>query len=132
MALADVNPAAVAAMRETVRRNGLDDRVSVYLSDGLGAMPEEERWDLVSRRQAVGPATREALVATESPGTRRHRPSHVLIVALADRFGMPPECGEPAPASRRSAVRVSGPNSTTPSSPSPAASPVSFRHGRSP
>lgn len=47
LAVADVNPEAVAALRETVRRNGLADRVSVYLSDGLASIPDEERWDLV-------------------------------------------------------------------------------------
>jgi 16S rRNA G966 N2-methylase RsmD len=47
LALADVNPNAVAALRETVRRNGLADRVSVYQSDGLTDIPRDEQWDLV-------------------------------------------------------------------------------------
>jgi SAM-dependent methyltransferase len=46
LALIDVNPAAVAAARETVRRNGLEDRVTVYLSDGLDGLPADERCDL--------------------------------------------------------------------------------------
>ena len=45
--LADVNPQAVAALRETVRLNGLEDRVTVYESDGLDDIPAQERWDLV-------------------------------------------------------------------------------------
>lgn len=45
LALIDVNPAAVAAARETVRRNGLEDRVTVYLSDGLDGLPADERCD---------------------------------------------------------------------------------------
>lgn len=47
LCLADVNPAAVTACRETVRRNGLADRVAVYESDCLDAIPPVEAWDLV-------------------------------------------------------------------------------------
>ena len=47
LCLADVNPAAVEACEETVRRNGLEDVVDVYLSDGLDDIPAHERWDLV-------------------------------------------------------------------------------------
>lgn len=47
LCLSDINPVAVAAARETVRRNGLGDRVSVYLSDALEGIPPDERWDLV-------------------------------------------------------------------------------------
>lgn len=45
----DVNPLSVAAARETVRRNDLGDRVSVYHSDGLDDVPASEKgsWDLV-------------------------------------------------------------------------------------
>ncbi len=47
LVLTDINPAAVAAAQETVRRNRLEGRVSVYLSDGLDGVPADERWDLV-------------------------------------------------------------------------------------
>jgi methylase of polypeptide subunit release factors len=47
LTLADINPHAVAMCRETVRRNKLEDRVSVYLSDGLKDIPATEQWDLV-------------------------------------------------------------------------------------
>ena len=47
LCLADVNPAAVAACEETIRRNGLEGRVDVYVSDDLDALPATERWDLV-------------------------------------------------------------------------------------
>ncbi len=47
LCLADVNPAAVRLARETVRRNGLEDRVAVYEADCLEGIPESERWDLV-------------------------------------------------------------------------------------
>ncbi|GEM_PF-1671291 len=47
LTLADINPEAVALCRKTVAHNGLEDRVSVYESDVLKAVPPEERWDLV-------------------------------------------------------------------------------------
>ena len=47
LCLADVNEAAMDACCDTVRRNGLEDRVDVYLSDGLQDIPKKEVWDLV-------------------------------------------------------------------------------------
>ena len=47
LTLADVNPAAVAAVQTTIRENHLEDRVSVYQSDCLNDIPASERWDLV-------------------------------------------------------------------------------------
>lgn len=47
LVLADVNPAAVESARATVRENGLEDRVTVYLSDNLNGLPPDERFDLV-------------------------------------------------------------------------------------
>src|SRR5260221_6403832 len=47
LCLADVNPVAVEACEETIRRNDLADRVRVYLSDGLDQVPPTECWDLV-------------------------------------------------------------------------------------
>jgi methylase of polypeptide subunit release factors len=47
LCLADINPHAVRACRRTVRRNRLEDRVRVYHSDNLSAIPASERWDLV-------------------------------------------------------------------------------------
>lgn len=47
LCLADVNPAAVEAARQTIAANGLEDRVTVYQSDGLADIPATERWDLV-------------------------------------------------------------------------------------
>jgi 16S rRNA G966 N2-methylase RsmD len=47
LCLADVNPEAVEACRRTVRENGLSDRVAVYRSDNLAAIPASEKWDLV-------------------------------------------------------------------------------------
>jgi len=47
LCLADVEPDAVAACHRTVMRNGLEDRVAVYLSDNLTDIPASEQWDLV-------------------------------------------------------------------------------------
>ncbi len=47
LCLADVNEDAVAACRDTVRRNRLEDRVNVYTSDGLRDISTSEAWDLV-------------------------------------------------------------------------------------
>ena len=47
LTLADVNPAAVEAVKETIRNNNLQDRVTVYQSDCLDSIPKNEKWDLV-------------------------------------------------------------------------------------
>lgn len=43
----DINPAAIEVLHETVRMNGLEDRVTIYESDALESIPSHERWDLV-------------------------------------------------------------------------------------
>jgi len=47
LCLSDINPRAIAAIKRTIALNGLEDQVSVYLSDALEAIPKHERWDLV-------------------------------------------------------------------------------------
>jgi predicted RNA methylase len=47
LCLSDINPDAVAAARDTVKRHGLQDVVSIYESDGLAQIPETEKWSLV-------------------------------------------------------------------------------------
>lgn len=47
LCLSDINPKAVAAVKDTIKRNGLEDRVQIYLSDSLRDVPETEQWDLV-------------------------------------------------------------------------------------
>jgi hypothetical protein len=47
LTLADVNPKAVEAVRETIRNNQLEDKVTVYQSNCLDQIPASEQWDLV-------------------------------------------------------------------------------------
>ena len=47
LCLADINPEAVEVCKKTIKSNGLEDRVSVYLSDNLQQIPDSEQWDLV-------------------------------------------------------------------------------------
>lgn len=62
LTLVDVNPVAVAACRETVHRNGLDDRVRVYESDCMDGVPHGAVFDLVVANPPHCPDT------TPSPG----------------------------------------------------------------
>jgi methylase of polypeptide subunit release factors len=47
LTVGDINPKAVEACLETVRQNGLESKVNVFLSDCLQDIPESEQWDLV-------------------------------------------------------------------------------------
>jgi len=47
LCLIDINPEAVKMCKKTIEENKLEDRVSVYLSDGLSNIPPSEKWDLV-------------------------------------------------------------------------------------
>lgn len=47
LTLADINPVAVEVAKHTAKYNGLEDRVSIYLSDVLDQMPESEKFDIV-------------------------------------------------------------------------------------
>lgn len=75
--LSDINPVAVQALRETVRRNGLEERVTVYHSDGLKNIPNDEQCDLVIVNPPCFP---EPLIlpgvnglVTDDPGWAFHR-----------------------------------------------------------
>lgn len=76
LALSDVAPDAVAALRETVRRNGLANRVTVYHSDGLADVPDNEKCDLFVVNP---PMCREPLglpipsLISDDPGWSLHR-----------------------------------------------------------
>lgn len=47
LVLSGVNPKAVDACHYTIKKNHLENQVSVYHSDCLDAIPSNERWDLV-------------------------------------------------------------------------------------
>ena len=47
LALADVEPGSIETARRTAIHNGIEDRVSAYVSDALDQIPPTERWDLV-------------------------------------------------------------------------------------
>jgi len=47
LTLADSNPEAVEAIKETIKKNNLQDRVTVFQADCLDGIPESEQWDLV-------------------------------------------------------------------------------------
>jgi predicted RNA methylase len=47
LCLSDINPDAVSAVNETIRRNNLHERVVVYESNAMDGIPAHEMWDLV-------------------------------------------------------------------------------------
>jgi methylase of polypeptide subunit release factors len=47
LALSDIDAGAIETAQRTARLNGLEDRVSAYVSDALDAIPASESWDLV-------------------------------------------------------------------------------------
>ena len=47
LTLADINPRAIDTIKETIKNNHLQDKVSVYQSDCLDSIPDNEQWDLV-------------------------------------------------------------------------------------
>ncbi|MBI3617871.1 MAG: methyltransferase [Candidatus Omnitrophica bacterium] len=54
LTLADINPKAIDAIKETIKNNHLQDRVAVYQSDCLDSIPDNERWDLVVGNPPMG------------------------------------------------------------------------------
>ncbi len=47
LCLIDINPLAIQACEETVKRNNLEKKVKLYKSDIFKNIPEKEKWDLV-------------------------------------------------------------------------------------
>lgn len=47
LVLCDINPLAIEVIKETIKRNKLEDNVSFYLSNGLDDVPKTEKWDLI-------------------------------------------------------------------------------------
>lgn len=72
LSLSDINPKAIEAQAETIRRNGLEDKVSSYLSVGLDSIPESEKWDLVvSNPPHFGEPAGEGIIS-DDPEWRFH------------------------------------------------------------
>jgi hypothetical protein len=75
LVLSDVNPRAIEALNRSVALNGLEDRVTVYESDGLEGIPAEERWDLVVSNPPhfKEQARADPSLITDDPNWRLHR-----------------------------------------------------------
>jgi predicted RNA methylase len=73
LCVADINPAAVACCRQTVRVNKLGDRVSVYQSDNLRNIPRSEQWDLVISNPPHFVDQYEGDLRAHDPDWRIHR-----------------------------------------------------------
>jgi 16S rRNA G966 N2-methylase RsmD len=75
LVLSDVNPEAIEVMRETIRLNNLDEKVTVYESDGLKSIPAHESWDLVVANPPHFPelTTVAPKLISDDPGWRLHR-----------------------------------------------------------
>jgi hypothetical protein len=83
LCLCDVNPAAIDAIEHTIRINGLQDRVSVYLSDALEGIPEQEQWDLVvgNPPHFMGPQTAAGALLSNDPEWSVHRRFYATVRA---------------------------------------------------
>ena len=73
LCLADINPAAVASCNKTVRLNHLEERVSVYHSNNLRSIPDEERWNLVVSNPPHFIDQYEGDIRAHDPGWAIHR-----------------------------------------------------------
>ena len=60
LTLADINPEAFKACEETIKKNSLQPKVSLYLSDCLDTIPETEHWDLVVSNPPHWPSHEDA------------------------------------------------------------------------
>ena len=73
LCLGDINPRAVEACRRTVRDNGLADRVVIYQSDNLSAIPESEQFDLVVANPPHFPDVHHGNVRAHDQDWRTHK-----------------------------------------------------------
>ena len=74
--MADVNPEAITAIKDTIKNNNLQDKVTVYHADCLDAIPETEQWDLVVGNPpwylcSKGKKNKKGLILRD-PGSRVH------------------------------------------------------------
>ena len=89
LVLSDINPAAIEAVHETIRINGLEDRVTVYESDALASIPDGEEWDLVVSNPPHFPmeVTGVPNLLFDDVGWRMHRDFFNDGSSLAPRAG---------------------------------------------
>jgi len=73
LCLSDINSSAVASCRRTVRANRLGERVSVYRSNNLRAIPASERWNLVVANPPHFDDRFPGEIRAHDPGWRIHR-----------------------------------------------------------
>lgn len=73
LCLADINPAAVASCRNTVRQNHLESCVAVYQSNNLRSIPEGESWSLVVSNPPHFIDQYEGDIRAHDPGWNIHR-----------------------------------------------------------
>jgi methylase of polypeptide subunit release factors len=73
LCLADINPAAVAFCKKTIRRNNLESRVSVYQSNNLRTIPESEKWSLVVSNPPHFVDQYVGCIRSHDPGWKIHR-----------------------------------------------------------
>jgi 16S rRNA G966 N2-methylase RsmD len=77
LCLIDVNPKAIEICKKTISKNHLEDKVKVYLSDGLSNIPPNEKWDLLVSNPPhfeydFGTTKEEFLIAVD-PEWKMHR-----------------------------------------------------------
>jgi predicted RNA methylase len=103
LALSDIDSEAIATARHTAAFNGLEDRVTAYVSDALDQIPHVERWDLVvanpphflpdpARPEDIQVFDRDWSLHRRFYGsvTRHMRPGGLVIVA-ENRAGSDPD-----------------------------------------
>lgn len=90
LSLCDINPDAIACATDTIRRNGLDDRVTAYVGDNLTAIEAKQQFDLIvgnppwSRTRNVG---NNELIASD-PDWRIHRGFYESVAAYLKPGGI--------------------------------------------
>lgn len=106
LVLADINPVAVEAAKYTAKFNGIEHRVTTYVSDCLSQIPADERWDMVvGNPPTLLPGGREDDILSNDPDWKVHKSfyasikrfmkpgGHVMMVE--DRGFSAPELFEP-------------------------------------
>lgn len=89
LCLADINPRAVASCRKTVAVNHLEDRVSVYQSNNLRNIPDDERWNLVvSNPPHFIDQAHEGQLLAHDPQWRIHREFFQTVARFLAKDGV--------------------------------------------